>query len=137
MLMTKAQNAGGSLVTRREAMAAVAGAGLGMVSAFGLAERADAAAGLQTRLGNPPYPSWHTEFKQLAPNVYAYTQAGGPGGPSPPLSKGACILGPDRGMAIDAVAPPPHTKALLAAPKNPARGRPRARPIHTPHHPDH
>src|SRR5258708_634755 len=41
--MTKAQNAGASLVTRREATAAVAGARLGTVSAFGLADRAEAA----------------------------------------------------------------------------------------------
>ena len=135
--MTKAQNAGGSLLTRREAMAAVAGAGLGMVSAFGLAERADAAAALQTRLGNPPYPSWNTEFKQLAPNVYAYTQAGGPGVPSSAISNGACILGPDRWMAIDAFAAPPHTKAFLAAAKNLAGGRPCERLINTHHHADH
>ena len=106
-----------SFVTRREAMAAVAGAGLGMVSAFGFAERADAAAGgLQTRVGNPPYPAWSTEFKQLAPNVYAYTQEAVRRA-EPAISNGACILGPDRWMAIDAFAAPPHAKAFLAAAK--------------------
>lgn len=136
--MTKAQYAGSSLVTRREAMAAVAGAGLGMVSAFGGAARADAAAGgLQTRVGNPPYPTWGTEFKQLAPNVYAYTQGGGPGVPSSAISNGACILGPDRWMAIDAFAAPPHTKAFLAAAKNLTGGRPCDRLVNTHHHADH
>ena len=66
--------------TRREAMFTAASAGLGALGAFG-----------QTRVGNPPYPSWKTGFRQLAPNVYAYTQAGGPGVPSSAISNGACI----------------------------------------------
>ena len=95
------------LLTRRDAMLAVASAGLGAAAALG-----------QTRVGNPPYPSWKTEFRQLAPGVYAYTQAGGPGVPSSAISNGACILGPDHWLAIDAFAAPPHTKAFLAAAKN-------------------
>jgi cyclase len=136
--MMKAQKSGGTVLTRREAMAAVAGAGLGLVSAFGAREAAGAADdGLQTRLGNPPYASWGTEFKQLAPNVYAYTQAGGPGVPSSAISNGACILGPDHWIAIDAFAAPPHTKAFLAAAKTLTGGRTCDRLVNTHHHADH
>ena len=80
--MTKPQNSGAGLLSRRQAIGRVAGASLGIASALRAAEGADlAGAGLQTRIGSPPYPSWNTEMKQLAPNVYAYTQAGGPGVP--------------------------------------------------------
>ena len=114
--MTKAQNSGEGLLSRRQAIGRVAGASLGIVSALRAAEGADlASAGLQTRLGNPPYPSWNTEMRQHAPNVYAYTQAGGPGVPSSAISNGACIVGADHYLAIDAFAAPPHTKAYLAA----------------------
>jgi len=119
-------------------MSAAAGAGFGIVSALAFPDRLDAAAdALQTRLDNPPYPSWKTEFRQLAPNVYAYTQAGGPGVPSSAISNGACILGPDHRMAIDAFAAPPHTKAFLAAAKTLAGSRSCDRLINTHHHADH
>jgi cyclase len=136
--MTDTRQSRGFQLTRREAMSAVAGAGLGVVSALAYAERADAANPvLQTRVGNPPFPSWNTEFRQLRPNVYAYTQAGGPGVPSSAISNGACILGPDHWMAIDAFAAPPHTKAFLAAAKSLAGGRACDRLINTHHHADH
>jgi cyclase len=135
--MTSAQHTRNVRLTRREAISAVAGAGLGVVSALALPESADAADALQTRLGNPPYPSWKTEFRQLAPNVYAYTQAGGPGVPSSAISNGACILGPDHWMAIDAFAAPPHTKAFLAAAKALTGNRSCDRLINTHHHADH
>src|SRR4029434_4955340 len=136
--MTKTQQAAFLRLTRREAMSAVARAGLGIASALAWPRRVSAAAAAsQTRLGNPPYPGWKTECRQLAPNVYAYTQAGGPNVPSSAISNGACILGPDHWMAIDAFAAPPHTKAFLAAAKNLAGSRTCDRLINTHHHADH
>ena len=136
--MTNREHTGALRFTRREAMSAVVGAGVGVASALGLPDRAHAAADAsQTTLGNPPYPSWNTEFRQLAPNVYAYTQGGGPGVPSSAISNGACFLGPDHWMAIDAFAAPPHTKAFLAAAKNLAGSRTCDRLINTHHHADH
>jgi hypothetical protein len=58
------------LLTRRDAIGRTAAAGLGMIA--GAAARGSAQA-------FPPIPSWPTELRQLAPNVYAYTQATGPG----------------------------------------------------------
>ena len=136
--MTKPQNSGAGLLSRRQAIGRVAGASLGIVSALRAAEGADiAGAGLQTRIGNPPYPSWNTEMRQLAPNVYAYTQAGGPGVPSSAISNGACIVGADHYLAIDAFAAPPHTKAFLAAASKVAGGKTCDRLINTHHHADH
>ena len=109
-----------------------------MVSALARAVDADASgATAQTHVGNPPYPSWNTEFRQLAPNVYAYIQAGGPGVPSSAISNGACILGPDHWMAIDAFAAPPHTNAFLAAAKNLAGSRTCDHLINTHNNADH
>ena len=76
-------------------------------------------------------------MRQLAPNVYAYTQAGGPGVPSSAISNGACIMGPDHWMAIDAFAAPPHTKAFLNAATRVAGARTCDRLVNTHHHADH
>jgi cyclase len=125
-------------LTRREAIARVAGMGLGAATALAASERHGLASpAVQTRTTNPPYSSWNTELKQLAPNVYAYTQAGGPGVPSSAISNGACILGPDHWLAIDAFAAPPHAKAFLAAAKTVAGGRTCDRLVNTHHHADH
>lgn len=123
-------------VSRRELMRRVAGAGLGMGLGSALGGGAGrAAAGQQTT--GAPYPNWNTELRQLAPNVYAYTQAGGPGVPSSAVSNGACIIGPDGWMAIDAFAAPPHAKAFLAAASKVTGGRPCSRLVNTHHHADH
>src|SRR4029434_7180762 len=117
--MSKPQQIAVQRLTRRQAMSAVAAAGLGMVSSLGFPHRGSAgAAASQTRLCHAPYPSWKTEFRQLAPDVYAYTQAGGPSVPSSAISNGACILGPGHWMAVDAFAAPPHTQAFLAVVRN-------------------
>ena len=142
--MTKPQNSG-ALLSRREAIGRVAGAGFGIVSVLRATEDAGvaSAAGQQrpaapatSRFAPMSIPSWNTELKQLAPNVYAYTQGGGPGVPSSAISNGACIVGPDHWMAIDAFAAPPHAKAFLAA-ANKAAGKPCGRLVNTHHHADH
>ncbi len=136
--MTKPQTSGSGLLSRREAIGRVTGAGLGIISTLRAAEGTDlAGSGLQTRIGNPPYPSWNTEMRQLAPNVYAYTQAGGPGVPSSAISNGACIVGSDHYLAIDAFAAPPHAKAFLAAANKTTGGKSCDRLIDTHHHADH
>ena len=125
-------------LSRRQAIGRVAGAGFGIVSALRAGDAVGlASSSLQTRTTSPPYPSWNTEFKPLAPNVYAYTQAGGPGIPSSAISNGACIIGPDHWMAIDAFAAPPHTKAFLAAAGRLTGGKSCDRLVNTHHHADH
>lgn len=131
-----------TLLSRREAIGRVTGAGLGIVSVLrtgdgvGLAHAEAQRGAAANTTKNPPIPSWNTELKQLAPNVYAYTQAGGPGVPSSAISNGGCIVGPDHWMAIDAFAAPPHAKAFLAT-ANKAIGKPCRRLVNTHHHADH
>jgi cyclase len=136
--MRKPEDADQALLSRRQAIGRAAGIGLGVVSVLTARDGAALASpGLQTRTTNPPYPAWNTELRQLAPNVYAYTQAGGPGVPSSAISNGACIIGPDHWLAIDAFAAPPHTKAFLAAATTVTGGRTCDRLINTHHHADH
>ena len=49
----------------------------------------------------PMPPSWETELRELAPNVYAYIQAGGPGRDNVRVSDAGVIVGDDGVMVID------------------------------------
>jgi len=84
----------------------------------------------------PTIPRWSTELRQLAPNVYAYTQASGPGVDNASLSNAGVIAGLDHLLAIDALGPPIHAKAFRAAAMR-ATGLPFGRVINTHHHRDH
>jgi len=81
-------------------------------------------------------PSWRTELRELAPGIYAYTQASGPGVDNASLSNAGVIVGPDHLLAIDALGPPVHAKAFRAAAMK-ALGKPFGRVINTHHHRDH
>jgi cyclase len=132
---------------RRQALGLMGAAGIGMASAL-----SEHVAGAQApappanpnapvppwepSASAPAIPSWPTEFKQLAPNVYAYIQAGGPGLPSGGISNALAVVGPDHWLAIDALGQPLHTKAFIAA-ANKASGKPCGRLVNTHHHGDH
>ena len=81
-------------------------------------------------------PSWRTELRQLAPGVYAYTQASGPGVDNASLSNAGVIEGPGELLAIDALGPPVHAKAFRATAMK-TLGKPFRRVINTHHHRDH
>jgi cyclase len=84
---------------------------------------------------DPQIPNWNTELRQLAPNVFAYTQASGPGIDNSSLSNTGVIVGDDM-MAVDALGPPVHAKAFIAAATK-ATGKPFGRVVNTHHHRDH
>jgi cyclase len=84
----------------------------------------------------PGIPSWTTELRPLARNVFAYTQATGPGVDNSSLSNAGVIAGPDGLLAIDTLGPPVHAKAFKAAAER-AAGKPFVRVINTHHHRDH
>jgi len=86
--------------------------------------------------GAPRIPSWPTELRRLAPRVYAYTQASGPGIDNASLSNAGVIEGPDGLLAIDTLGPPIHAKAFKAAAEAATRKR-FGRVINTHHHRDH
>jgi glyoxylase-like metal-dependent hydrolase (beta-lactamase superfamily II) len=85
----------------------------------------------------PQAPTWKTELKQLAPNVFAYIQGGGPGQANQGVSNGGLIVGDDHLLAIDAYGAPFHAKAFIAAARQAAGTKPFRRLINTHHHGDH
>ncbi len=132
-------------LTRREVIQLGAGAGLGMVSALGgIGQARPAAQGrpsassgpTATRRKYPPIPSWKTELKQLAPNVFAYIQGGGPGVDNLSVSNAGVIVGDNDMMAIDSLTAPLQTKAFIAAATK-ATGKKFGRLVNTHHHGDH
>jgi cyclase len=106
-------------------------------STLGLAAAATASQGFaQEKVSSyPQIPSWSTELKMLAPNVYAYTQASGPGVDNASLSNAGVIVGDDL-LAIDALGPPVHAKAFIATAQK-ATGKKFGRLLNTHHHRDH
>jgi cyclase len=133
-------------MSRRVMMGRLASAGLGMASAFRLSHRSGA---LSAQVVLPPVtpppsdprfpqvPSWKTELKQLAPNVFAYNQAGGPGLLAQGVSNTGLIVGDDHLMAIDSTGAPFHARGFIAAAKKVAGDKPFRRLINTHHHGDH
>ncbi len=115
------------LVSRRDALRAVGAAGMAPL----LGRRAAAQSSAL-----PPIPSWRTELRELAPGVYAYTQATGPGVNNASLSNAGVIVGPDHLLAVDTLGPPVHARAFKAAAVN-ATGKTFGRVVNTHHHRDH
>ena len=130
-------------LTRREAVARVVGAGLGIASAL-----RSASVGVSAQLPvvtappspNPKFPqapSWKTELRELAPNVFAYIQGGGPGQANQGVSNAGILVADDHLMALDATGAPFHAKAFIAAARQAAGNKPFRRLVNTHHHGDH
>ena len=113
-------------VSRRELL--LAGCGV-----LGLCPAALIAAQSKAR---PAVPRWPAGLRRVARNVYAYTQAGGPGINNASLSNAGLIIGPESMLAIDTLGPPVHAKAFRAAALQ-AAGKPFDRVLNTHHHRDH
>ena len=132
-------------LSRREALLRVAGAGLGIASALGRRDGSPALSAQIPVVTSPPppdtrfpqAPTWKTEFRELAPNVFAYIQGGGPGQANQGVSNAGVIVGEDHMMALDATGAPFHAKAFMAAARQAAPGKPFRRLINTHHHGDH
>jgi cyclase len=144
--MAKQNDFGLGSMSRREAIRRVAWAGLGMASVLiggGESASLSAQAGFPAVTPIPPddrfpkVPNWKTELRQLAPNVYAYQQGGGPGTSSFGISNAGMIAGDDHLMAIDGLGAPLQTKAFIGAAKQATGGKAFGRLINTHHHADH
>ena len=132
-------------VSRRDAIGRVARAGAGTMAAlWGVT----AAARSDRQIGGldpvPPVsdprfpmpPIWQTELKEVAPGVYAYIQAGGPGRDNASVANAGIIVG-DRGVAvIDTLTAPLHAKAFIAAIRR-VTDKPFSHVFLTHHHGDH
>ena len=84
----------------------------------------------------PQVPSWKTELRELAPNVYAYIQGGGPGIPNQSISNAGIVIGDDGVLVIDATAGPIHAKNFIAAVRK-ITDKPFRHLVNTHHHSDH
>src|SRR5262245_45128407 len=128
-------------MSRREVIGRVAATTLGIAAGLRITSPASA----QIPAATPPkpdsrfpqVPGWKNELRQLAPGVFAYMQAGGPGILAQGVSNAGLIVGDDHATVIDATGAPLHAKAFIAAAKKAAGGKPFRRLINTHHHGDH
>jgi glyoxylase-like metal-dependent hydrolase (beta-lactamase superfamily II) len=148
----------GERLSRREMMMSTGWAALGVASAVTGAVGIEALWGQaqqrldesSSRIGWPPVmplppvddhypvmPTWKTELRQLAPNVYVYQQQGGTGLANAGISNAGLFVGEDWLVALDALGFPLQTKAFIAAAKQATGGKPFAQLINTHHHGDH
>ena len=141
----KPAHSGAPGLSRRDAIHAGAGALVGaaaMLAGGGGRARLSAQGAVQATplpATDPRYPmppSWTRELRQLAPNVYAYTQGGGPNLSAAGVSNAGLIVGADYLMAIDAMQGPMPAKAFIVAAKQ-ATGKDFGRLVNTHHHGDH
>lgn len=84
----------------------------------------------------PMPPTWDRELKEVAPNVYAYIQGGGPGRNNVSVSDAGIIIGDDSVMVIDTLAAPMHAKDFIAAIRK-VTDKPFRHVLNTHHHGDH
>jgi cyclase len=138
---------GTSRLSRREAIQVGAGALVGsaaVLAGAGELARLSAQGPAPVQATPPPAtdpkfpmpPAWNRELRQLAPNVYAYLQGGGPGVSAAGVSNPGMIAGSDYLLAIDATQGPIPANAFIAASKQ-ATGKDFGRLVNTHHHGDH
>lgn len=84
----------------------------------------------------PQVPTWDRELRELAPGVFAYIQAGGPGRDNVSVSDAGIIVGDHSVMVIDALAAPMHAKAFVEAIRR-VTDKPFRHLVNTHHHSDH
>ena len=142
--MSKPLNPPREGVSRRQAMKIGAGASLGLLSLLSdIAEGATAlpqasTPGTLARVNPnfPQVPSWNTELREVAPSVYAYIQAGGPGRDNVSVSNAGMIVGDDGVMVIDTLTAPMHAAQFIAAIRR-VTDKPFRHVVNTHHHSDH
>ena len=148
----------GEGLTRREVMARTAWAGLGLTAGLlGSGGLGNLLGQMQPRVDEssprifgasveqlppidnryPVMPSWNTELKQLAPNVYAYQQEGGTGHINAGISNAGLFVGEDSMLVFDALGYPVQSKALISAAKRAGGRKPITNLINSHHHGDH
>ena len=115
-------------LSRREAIARATGVAAAIAGRQALAQSSHL---------NTPVPSWKTELRQLAPNIFGYVQAGGPGIPGRGVSNAGVVVGDDHMLVVDSLGAPLHTKAFIAAVQRAVPEKPFGRMVVTHHHGDH
>ena len=114
-------------LNRRQMMGRCAGAALGAAALMKNSAWAQSAG----------VPTWKTELRKLAPNVYAYVQGGGPGQMNQGVSNAGLVVGDDHIMALDSLGAPLHAKNFISATRQAVPGKSFDRVVITHHHGDH
>jgi len=156
--MTEGNEFKGDGLTRREVLARTAWAGLGATaSVIGAGSLEKLLGEVQPRVDEssprifgasveklppidnryPIVPTWGTELKQLAPNVYTYQQEGGTGHINAGISNAGLFVGDDSMLVFDSLGYPMQAKAFIAAAKKAGGGKPISHLIDSHHHGDH
>ncbi len=84
----------------------------------------------------PQPPTWEAQVKEVAPGVYAFIQAGGPGRDNASVADAGFIVGDEGVLVIDTLTAPMHARALIAAIRK-VTDRPVRHVVITHHHGDH
>jgi len=121
-------------ISRRKAISRFGGAALGFAV---LAKTPALHAQGPTVFSPMQIPTWNTELRKLAPNVYAYQQAGGPGKLNQGISNAGMIVGEDSIFVIDSLGAPKHAKNFIAAMRAVEPSKRFGRMLITHHHGDH
>src|ERR1044071_2325410 len=147
--MTKSRNSDPG-ISRQAAMACIALAGVALFVSLGIESIVPRLWAQSAQAPTPPpavippspdprfpaVPSWKTELKELAPNVFAYIQGGGPGIPSQSVSNAGIVIGETGVFVIDATAAPMPAKNFIAAIRK-VTDKPFRHLLNTHHHTDH
>ena len=137
---------GAELPSRRQAFGRVVSAGVGALAVlkggFHPAAAAEAQSGGVEPIPPEPDPqhslppTWEGELREVAPNVYAYIQAGGPGRDNTAVANAGVIVGDEDVMVIDTLTAPMHAHAFIDAIRA-VTDKPFRHVINTHHHGDH
>ncbi len=133
------------MLTRREVLNRAGRIGAGAIAAFASARtgfaRDEQFGGVTptSPKADPRFPlppTWETELREVAPNVYAYIQAGGPGRDNTSVANAGIVVGDEGVLVIDTLTAPLQAKTFVAAIRK-VTDKPFQHVVYTHHHGDH
>ena len=118
------------MTNRRQAITRIGGAALALASFSKARAQGPTFSPMQI-------PTWNTEMRKLAPNVYAYQQGGGPGKLNQGVSNAGIVVGDDSILVIDSLGAPMHAKNFISEIRKAEPNKRMGRMLITHHHGDH
>jgi glyoxylase-like metal-dependent hydrolase (beta-lactamase superfamily II) len=130
-------------MNRRQLLGRTAALGAGLLTTLTVGQERPAAQQPPVQPIPPPsdprYPTppiWERELREIAPAVYAYIQAGGPGRDNVSVSDAGVIVGDTGLLVIDTLGAPMHTKRFIEDIRR-VTDKPFRQVVITHHHGDH
>jgi cyclase len=81
-------------------------------------------------------PAWDTQLSAVAPNVYAYVQAGGPSVDNESVANAGLVVGENEALVVDTLTVPAQTRPFIDAIRG-VTSLPIRYVVNTHHHADH